>query len=105
MKVAIILGLFLPLFPPSNYFMLPTKILRNDVFHALAGLNPRKAYIPNEIPPIALRNGAPVLALCLVKLFQLSLLLPFLLAGGLSTFCLFLKRVTVLILQTTVLLL
>ena len=27
--------------------MLPVKILRNDVFHALAGLNPRKAYIPD----------------------------------------------------------
>ena len=30
--------------PPSDYFMLPIKILRNDVFHALAGLNSRKAY-------------------------------------------------------------
>ncbi|MPC59295.1 putative RNA-directed DNA polymerase from transposon X-element [Portunus trituberculatus] len=32
------------------------KILRNDIFHALAGLNPRKAYGP-----------------CLAKLFQLCL--------------------------------
>ncbi|MPC55362.1 hypothetical protein E2C01_049295 [Portunus trituberculatus] len=28
---------------PSDYFMPSIKILRNDVFHALAGLNPRKA--------------------------------------------------------------
>ena len=52
--------------------MLPIKILRNDVFHALAGLNPRKAYGPDGVPPIV-RNCASVLAPCLVKLFQLCL--------------------------------
>ena len=53
--------------------MLPIKILRNDVFHALAGLNPGKAYGPDGVPPIVLRNCASVLAPCLVKLFQLCL--------------------------------
>ena len=32
-------GLVPPSPPPSDYFMLPIKILRNDVFHALAGLH------------------------------------------------------------------
>ena len=67
-----ILGLFLPLPLPSDYFILPIKILHNDVFHALAGLNPRKAYGPDGVPPIV-RNCASVLAPCLVKLFQLCL--------------------------------
>ncbi|XP_063864361.1 uncharacterized protein LOC135102784 isoform X1 [Scylla paramamosain] len=63
-----------PLFPPlSDYFMLPIKILRNDVFHAIAGLNPWKAYGPDGVPPIVLLNCASVLAPCLVKLFQLCL--------------------------------
>ena len=53
--------------------MLPIKVLRNDVFHALAGLNPRKSYEPDGVPPIVLRNCASVLAPCLVKLFQLCL--------------------------------
>ena len=53
--------------------MLPIKILRNDVFHALTGLNPRKAYGPDGVPPIVLRNCASMLAPCLVKLFQLCL--------------------------------
>ena len=66
-------GLVPPSIPPSDYFMLPIKILRNDVFHALAGLNPRKAYGPDGVPPIVLRNCASVLAPCLVRLFQLCL--------------------------------
>ncbi|MPC45327.1 Pantothenate kinase 4 [Portunus trituberculatus] len=32
------------------------KILRIDVFHALAGLNPQKAYGPDGVPPIVLKN-------------------------------------------------
>ncbi|MPC21595.1 hypothetical protein E2C01_014583 [Portunus trituberculatus] len=35
-------------------------ILRNDVFHALAGLNPRKIYEPDGVPPIVLKNCAPL---------------------------------------------
>ncbi|MPC45707.1 hypothetical protein E2C01_039413 [Portunus trituberculatus] len=34
------------------------KILRNDVFHALAGLNLQKAYGPDRVPPIILKNCA-----------------------------------------------
>ena len=40
--------------------MRPSKILRNDVFHALAGLSPRKAYGLDGIPPFVLRNCASV---------------------------------------------
>ena len=47
---------------------------RDDVFHALVGLNPWKASDgPDGVPPIVLRNCASVLAPCLVKLFQLCL--------------------------------
>ena len=53
--------------------MLPIKILSSDVFHALAGLIPRKAYEPDGVPPIVLQNCASMLAPCLVKLFQLCL--------------------------------
>ncbi|MPC12862.1 hypothetical protein E2C01_005577 [Portunus trituberculatus] len=45
-------GLVPPSPPPSDYFMSPIKIFRNNVFHALAGLNPRKAYGPNGVPPV-----------------------------------------------------
>ena len=69
----IILGLFLPLLPPSDYFMLPIKILRNDVFHALAGLNTREIYGPDVVPPSVLRNCASVIAPCLVKHLHLCL--------------------------------
>ena len=86
-------GLVPPSPPPSDYFMLPIKILRNYFFHALAGLNPRKAYGPDGVLPIVLRNYASVLVPCLVKLFQLCVYqhLPFLLAGSLPTFSLILK--------------
>ena len=47
-------GLFAPSPPPSDYFMLPIKILRNDVFHALGGPNPRKAYGLVGVPPLVL---------------------------------------------------
>ena len=59
--------------PPSDYFMPVVKILRSDVFHALSGLDFRKAYGPDGIPPIVLKNCASVLAPCLVKLFRLCL--------------------------------
>ena len=66
-------GLVPPSPLPSDYFMLPNKILRNDAFHALAGLNHRMACGPDGVHPIVLRNCASVLAPCLVKLFELSL--------------------------------
>ena len=59
--------------PPSDYFIPKIKILRNDVFHTLSGLNTRKAYGPDGIPPIVLKNCASVLAPCLTKLFRLCL--------------------------------
>ncbi len=49
------------------------KILKSELFHAPSGLNPRKAYGPDGIPPIVLKNCASVLAPCLVKLFRLCL--------------------------------
>ncbi len=49
------------------------KILKIEVFHALSGLNPRKAYGPDGVPPIVLKNCASVLTPCLVKLFHLCL--------------------------------
>ncbi len=49
------------------------KILKNDVLYALSGLNPRKAYGADGVPPIVLKNCASVLTPCLVKLFRLFL--------------------------------
>ena len=84
-------GLVPPSLPPSDYFMPLVRILLNDVFHVLAGLNSREAFGPDGIPPI-LRNCASVLASCLAKLFQLCLsTLTFLLAGSLPTFSFSLK--------------
>ncbi|MPC65389.1 hypothetical protein E2C01_059523 [Portunus trituberculatus] len=39
-------GLVPPSPPLSDYFMSSIKILHNDIFHALSGLNPQKAYGP-----------------------------------------------------------
>ncbi|MPC39518.1 hypothetical protein E2C01_033055 [Portunus trituberculatus] len=65
--------LVLPSRPLYNYFMSLIEILRNDVFHALSDLNPWKAYGPDGVPSIILKNCASVLAPCLAKLFQLCL--------------------------------
>ncbi len=62
-----------PTHPQSNFFMLVIKILPNEIFCALAGLNPQKAYGPDGIPPIVLKYCASVLTPCLVKLFRLCL--------------------------------
>ena len=59
--------------PPSDSFIPKIKILKSDVIHTLSGLNSRKAYGPDGVPPIVLKNCASVLAPCLVKLFQLCL--------------------------------
>ena len=56
---------------------------RDDVFHALVGLNPWKASDgPDGVPPIVLRNCASVLAPCLVKLFQPCLFIAPIVIGG-----------------------
>ncbi len=49
------------------------KILPNEVFYALSGLNPLRAYGPDGVPPIVLNNCASVMTPCLVKLFRLCL--------------------------------
>ncbi len=49
------------------------KILKSEDFYALSGLNPWKAYGPDGVPPIVLKNCASVLTPCLVKLFRLCL--------------------------------
>ncbi len=49
------------------------KILKSEVFHALSGLNLRKAYGPDGVLPIILKNCASVLTPCLVNLFRLCL--------------------------------
>ncbi len=58
---------------PSDYFMPLIKIVKNKVFYALSGLNPRKAYVPDGVPPVVLKNCTSVLTPCLVKLFPLCL--------------------------------
>ena len=60
--------------PHSDYFMPNIQILLNGVSHALAGLNPQKAYGFDGVPPIiVLKNCATMFAPWLVKLFRLFL--------------------------------
>ena len=59
--------------PASNLSMPIIKISSADVFSALSGLNSRKAYGPDGIPPLVLKNCASVLTPCLGKLFRLCL--------------------------------
>ena len=59
--------------PPSDYFIPKFKILYYDVFQVLSGLDPRKVYVPDGVPPVVLTNFAFELAHCLVKLFLLCL--------------------------------
>ena len=63
------------------------QIIRNDVSHALAGLNPQKVSGPDGVHPIVLKNCASVFALCLVNFFRLCLLTSFLLEVYLHTTC------------------
>ena len=49
------------------------KVLHYDVFHALSGLDSRKAYGLDGVPPVVLKNCASELALCQIKLFRLCL--------------------------------
>ena len=64
-------GLIPPSPPPSDYIMPFIKITYNDVFYALSGLDSRKAYGPDGVPPIVLKICASVLSPCLVKLLHL----------------------------------
>ena len=56
-----------PTHTPSDSAMPVIKILHNDVFYALSGLNPQKAYGPDGVPPIVLKNCASVLTPCLCR--------------------------------------
>ena len=58
---------------PSDSFLPKIKISYRDVLSALTELNTRKAYGPDGIPPVVLKNCASELAPCLVKLFRLCL--------------------------------
>ncbi|MPC62967.1 Retrovirus-related Pol polyprotein from type-1 retrotransposable element R1 [Portunus trituberculatus] len=49
------------------------KVLRNDVFHALAGLNPRKAYGPDRVLRIVLKNLSIDVYLSFLPTFTLFL--------------------------------
>ena len=61
-------------FPPSSdYFILEIKILHYDVIHVLASLDSRKAYSPDGVPTVVIKNCTSELAHCLVKLFRLCL--------------------------------
>ncbi len=62
-----------PTYHPTDSFMTVIKILPNDVFYVLSGLNPQKVFGPDGVPPIVLKNCASVLTPCLVKLFRLCL--------------------------------
>ena len=66
-------GVVPPSPPPSDSFMPVLKIFNYEVLSALSGLDPRKAYGPDGIPPIVLKNCASVLTPCLAKLFRLCL--------------------------------
>ena len=98
-------GLVPPSPPGSDYFMPNIKILGIEVSHALAAFNPRRAYGPDGVPPIVLKNCASVLLLCLVKLFPVYQLSPILFAGSMPTYNMFQKKMTAPIPQTNVLLL
>ncbi|MCP4269761.1 MAG: hypothetical protein GY777_30010, partial [Candidatus Brocadiaceae bacterium] len=47
--------------PPSNLLLPDIKISFKDVFSALSGLDSRKAYGPDGVPPVVLKNCASVL--------------------------------------------
>ncbi len=47
--------------------------MATQVCYALSGLDSRKAYGPDGVPPIVLKNCASVLAPCLVKVFHICL--------------------------------
>ena len=80
------------------------KILRNDVSHAFAGLNPQKAYGPDGVIPIVLFRASTSPNKTFPSL-PINFHLCCLLKVCLHTTCLKKKRVITLIPQTTVLLL
>ena len=68
------IGHISPILSPSDYFVPKIKILHNDVFHVLLGLNSRKANGMDRFLPVALKNCASSeLTTSLVKLICLCL--------------------------------
>ena len=59
--------------PPFDYFIPKIKIFHYDIFHSLSGLDSWKAYGPDGVPLVVLKNCAFELAPWLVKLFCLCL--------------------------------
>ena len=57
--------------PPFDYFILKTKRFHFDVFSALTGLDSRKYYGTDVVPPVVLKNYASESAHCLVKFNRL----------------------------------
>ncbi len=97
------LGHILPTHPHSDSTLPVMRILNNDVFSALSGLNPQKVCGPVGVPPYVLKNCASMLTPRVVKLFHLCLSTSILLAVSMSTCSLSLRRVAALIPQTTAL--
>lgn len=89
---------------PLRLNMPVIKIPKNDVFYVLSDLNPQKPYGHDGMSPIILKSCASVLTPCLAKLFSLCLSKStFLPVRNPSMYSLYLRRVIVLIPQTTVL--
>ena len=61
-------GYIPPTTPPSDHFIPKIKLLYYDVFQVLSSLDSRKAYSPDGVPPVVLKNCASKLTHCLVKL-------------------------------------
>ena len=59
--------------PSSDYFILKIKILHYNIFHDFSDLNYQKAYGPDGVPPVVLKNCTSKLAPCLVKIFRVCL--------------------------------
>ncbi len=62
-----------PTHTPSDSFMIVNKILSNDVFYVISGVNPKKDYGPDGVPPIVLKNCDSMLTRCVVNLLSLYL--------------------------------
>ena len=60
--------------PPPSHLLLPKVLISSkDVFSTLSGLDTKKAYGPDGVPPVVLQNCASELTPCLGKLFRLCL--------------------------------
>ena len=88
--------------PSSDNFIPKIKILYYDVFNAFSGVDSRKAYGPDGVTPVVLKNCASELAHSLPDRTLSSVYLFFLLETCSLSICPY-KRVTTPIFQTTAL--